>query len=107
MSRSATSLQNGVGHVAWRAPLIDTRYRRGRTFGTLLNSYERAGFGYVGYSEALTERLRIPEYGVSLSSSPWVIGQLQQLSSLRVLLAMERAWGGHDVMRATRRSAEL
>ena len=55
----------------------------------LIEDYDRNGFGYLDYPE-------FQNYGISLSSPPWVLLQLQKLSGLRLLTYIETGWDSHQ-----------
>jgi SAM-dependent methyltransferase len=72
---------------------VAERLRGGRfTYGLtqnlihdLLEDYDRDGFGYQDYPSR-------SNYGISLSSPPWVCVQLEKLPNLRLLNYTERGW---------------
>jgi len=55
----------------------------------VIDEYQRTGFGYRDY------RWR-PGYGVSLSTLPWVLSQVQKLPGLRIILLQEQGWDNHQ-----------
>jgi trans-aconitate methyltransferase len=73
---------------------------------SLMEGYERDGFGYAEYVDDLKDRLDIPTYGVSLTSPQAVFDQVAQHPLLRVISYAERAWGGHDVVTCLREPIE-
>ena len=55
----------------------------------VLHEYHRTGFGYRDYKWR-------PGYGVSLSTLPWVLSQVQNLTGLRIILLQEQGWDNHQ-----------
>lgn len=55
----------------------------------VLDDYQRTGFGYRDYKWR-------PGYGVSLSTLPWVLSQVQKLPGLRITLLQEQGWDNHQ-----------
>lgn len=54
----------------------------------LLEAYENEGFGYAPYPQT-------PDYGISLSSTPWVLQQIREHSGLGLVLLEEKGWADH------------
>jgi SAM-dependent methyltransferase len=54
---------------------------------TVLESYDRTGFGYAGYSFR-------SDFGTAVASPAWVRGRIAECSRLRLLKHAEHAWGG-------------
>lgn len=70
-------------------------FKNGHNYGlpshkvtSLLNDYQRQGFGYQDYDGAAN-------YGISVSSSAWVHSHLEALPNLRKLLYLEKGWDNH------------
>ena len=55
----------------------------------LLASFEREGLGYVDYPGQV-------DYGISLSSAPFVTGLVQRATSLRLVACLEHGWDEHQ-----------
>lgn len=66
----------------------------------LVELYERDGFGYLDYEGQV-------DYGVSVSSPPWVVSQLAALPELRIVHMCERSWGDHHDVYACIRDPRL
>lgn len=62
----------------------------------LLTLFDKDGFSYQSYDPKA-------QYGVSLSSIPWVSKQLGQLTNARIVLMLERGWAEHQDVYAWQR----
>jgi SAM-dependent methyltransferase len=62
----------------------------------LIADYDRTGFGYEDYPEAVLTRLGVKRYGISISTPSWVCRQIEALVDLRILAYTERAWDNHQ-----------
>ena len=54
----------------------------------LLQDFDHDGFGFVGYENG-------DNYGISLTSPSYVLSLLQKVSSLKLLLYLEKGWDSH------------
>jgi SAM-dependent methyltransferase len=80
-------------HGRW----VAERMRRGRyhyelseeQIRSLLDDYDRQGFGYQNYSSAL-------DYGISVASPSWTCLQLETLSTMRLVAYKEATWDDHQ-----------
>jgi len=67
----------------------------------MLADYQHSGFGYQDYGVS-------PGYGISLSSLPWVLTELNKLPHLRLVMCQEQGWDSHqDVLAYLRREPNL
>jgi SAM-dependent methyltransferase len=56
---------------------------------TLLKWYRRYGFAYMPYAAG-------GDYGISMSSPAWVVGQLAKLPDTRLVMFLEKGWHNHQ-----------
>jgi SAM-dependent methyltransferase len=68
----------------------DWRYRLGPPRDELLRQYYQGEFGYVRYAGSDSY------YGMSLSTTGWVLDQIETHTALRVVSFSERAWDEHQ-----------
>jgi SAM-dependent methyltransferase len=63
--------------------------------GTILEGYERDGFGYNDwFTDAERDRLSMPlNYGISVADPSWTCAELAGRDSLRLVLYKEAGWG--------------
>jgi SAM-dependent methyltransferase len=67
-----------------------------KAVAAILASYKRTGFGYADYPNN-------SEYGISIASPSWVLGQVERVYHLKILSFTETGWDKHqDVISCTR-----
>jgi SAM-dependent methyltransferase len=84
--------------------VADRLRKRSDTYGlqedvarTLLEDYDRLGFGYGDYPREVLQLAHIEsDYGISVSSPPWVCSRLGEWPDLRLLTYTERGWDDHQ-----------
>ncbi len=82
--------------------------RRGKfTYGLgdvpkILEEYDRDGFAYQGYPAHVLQN-----YGISLSSPSWVMNQVLEHTSLKLMMYTERSWDNHQDVVACMRPNEV
>lgn len=55
----------------------------------IFDSYIKTGFGYDNYHNN-------NEYGISISSFPWVYAELEKFKDFRIILFSEKSWDNHQ-----------
>ena len=88
--------ENGLLVFTTHGRHVVDNIRRGETYGLepdkiskLLSDYHTSGFGYGAYSDSI-------DYGISVSSSSFVLQILEKLSNLKLLRYSETKWDKHQ-----------
>lgn len=91
--------QNGILVFTTHGRYTYHELRCRRHFYSVIHQYESTGFGWADSTPA-------SGYGVALSSTSWVMNQIEKLPETRVAFFSERAWDAHQDVFACVRDRE-